>query len=168
MPTKHYHYFLVAERERYSIVGEFSELQCLLVAAHISYSVGHFQFAVHRRWRWRWLRGGGDDDGNIYPALYAGVGLATQQQFDEVFFGVRRRKVQSCSVVLYTDIVIHAKMNRARQDVWHFRVIGSPPSDHYFRSLLVCLFVQSFSQPSLIRFWSNLDICYMSGSSCVP
>jgi len=44
-------------------------------------------------------------DGNIYPALYGGVGLATQQQFDEVFFGVRRRKVQSCSVVLYTDIV---------------------------------------------------------------
>jgi len=28
----------------------------------------------------------------------------------------------------------------------------------------VCLFMQSFSQPSLIRFWSNLDICYMSGS----
>jgi len=34
--------------------------------------------------------------------------------------------------------------------------------------LSVCLFVQSFSQPSLIRFRSNLDICYMSGSSCVP
>ena len=37
-------------------------------------------------------------------------------------------------------------------------VIGSRPSDHYFRSvclfvcLSVCLFVQSFSQPSLIRF----------------
>jgi len=30
--------------------------------------------------------------------------------------------------------------------------------------LSVCLFVQSFSQPSLIRFRSNLDICYMSGS----
>jgi len=28
----------------------------------------------------------------------------------------------------------------------------------------VCLFVQSFSQPSLIRFRSNWDICYMSGS----
>jgi len=26
------------------------------------------------------------------------------------------------------------------------------------------LFVQSFSQPSLIRFRSNLDICYTSGS----
>jgi len=50
------------------------------------------------------------------------------------------------------------------------RCIGSRPSDHYFRSvcLFVCLFVQSFSQPSLIRFRSNLDICYMSGSSCVP
>jgi len=38
--------------------------------------------------------------------------------------------------------------------------IGSRPSDHYFRSvcLSVCLFVQSFSQPSLIRFRSNLDI----------
>ena len=53
-------------------------------------------------------------------------------------------------------------------------VIGSRPSDHYFRSvclsvcLFVCLFVQSFSQPSLIRFRSNLDICYMSGSGCVP
>ena len=34
--------------------------------------------------------------------------------------------------------------------------------------LSVCLFVQSFSQPSLIRFQSNFDICYMSGSSCVP
>jgi len=34
--------------------------------------------------------------------------------------------------------------------------------------LFVCLFAQSFSQPSLIRFPSNLDICYMSGSSCVP
>jgi len=34
--------------------------------------------------------------------------------------------------------------------------------------LFVCLFVQSFSQPSLIRFRSNKDTCYMSGSSCVP
>jgi len=34
--------------------------------------------------------------------------------------------------------------------------------------LFVCLFVQSFSQPSLIRFRSNLDIRYMSVSSCVP
>jgi len=35
--------------------------------------------------------------------------------------------------------------------------IGSWPSDHYFRivCLSVCLFVQSFSQPSLIRFRSN-------------
>jgi len=34
---------------------------------------------------------------------------------------------------------------------------GSRPSDHYFRSvcLFVCLFVQSFCQPSLIRFRSN-------------
>jgi len=32
----------------------------------------------------------------------------------------------------------------------------------------VCLFVQSFSQPSLIRFWSIWDTRYMSGSSCVP
>jgi len=48
--------------------------------------------------------------------------------------------------------------------------VGSRPSDHNFRSVcwLVCLFVQSFSQRSLIRFRSNLDICYMSGSSCVP
>jgi len=45
-------------------------------------------------------------------------------------------------------------------------IIGSWPSDHYFRS--VCLFVHSFSQPSLIRFRSNLDICYMSRFSCVP
>ena len=40
-------------------------------------------------------------------------------------------------------------------------IFGSRPSDHYFRSvcwfvhLSVCLFVQSFSQPSLIRFRSN-------------
>ena len=35
--------------------------------------------------------------------------------------------------------------------------IGSRPSDHYFCSvcLSVCFFVQSFSQPSLIRFGSN-------------
>jgi len=48
------------------------------------------------------------------------------------------------------------------------RFFGSRPSDHYFCS--VCWFVClcSFSQPSLIRFWSNLDICYISGSSCVP
>ena len=52
----------------------------------------------------------------------------------------------------------------------HTPIFGSRPSDHYFRSvcLFVCLFVQSFSQPSLIRFRSNLDICYISGSSCVP
>ena len=50
------------------------------------------------------------------------------------------------------------------------RLVGSRPSVHYFRSvcLSVCLFVQSFYQPSLIRCPSNLDICYMSGSSCVP
>ena len=49
-------------------------------------------------------------------------------------------------------------------------IIGSRPSDYYFRSvcLFVCLFVQSFSQPSSIRFGSNKDACYMSGSSCVP
>ena len=53
-------------------------------------------------------------------------------------------------------------------------IFGSRPSDHYFHSvcwfvcLSVCLFVQSFSQPFLIRFRSNLDICYTSGSSCVP
>jgi len=36
-------------------------------------------------------------------------------------------------------------------------VFGSRPSDHYFRSvcLFVCLFVQSFSQPSLVGFRSN-------------
>ena len=34
--------------------------------------------------------------------------------------------------------------------------------------LSVCLFVQSFTQPSLIRFRSNYDTRYMSGSSCVP
>jgi len=51
-----------------------------------------------------------------------------------------------------------------------FMIIGSRPSDHYFRIVcwFVCLFVQSFSQPSLIRFRSHLNICYMSGSSCVP
>ena len=40
---------------------------------------------------------------------------------------------------------------------WINKFIGSRPSDHYFRSvcLSVCLFVQSFSQPSLIRFRSN-------------
>jgi len=51
-------------------------------------------------------------------------------------------------------------------------IIGSRPSDHYFRSVcwFVCLFVClcSFSQPSLIRFRSNLDICYIFGSSYVP
>ena len=42
-----------------------------------------------------------------------------------------------------------------------YLLLGSRPSDHYFRSvclfvcLPVCLFVQSFSQLSLIRFRSN-------------
>jgi len=54
-----------------------------------------------------------------------------------------------------------------------FLPIGSRPSDRYFRSvclsvyLFVCLFVQRFSQPPLIRFRSNLDRCYASGSSCI-
>ena len=41
--------------------------------------------------------------------------------------------------------------------VWLKTIFGSRPSDHYFRSvcLSVCLFVQSFSHPSLIRFRSN-------------
>jgi len=44
---------------------------------------------------------------------------------------------------------------------------GSRPSDHYFRSvcwfvcLSVCLFMQSFSQPSLIRFRSNCCMLYV-------
>ena len=39
----------------------------------------------------------------------------------------------------------------------HILGFGSRPCDHYFRSvcLSVCLFVQSFSQPSLIRFPPN-------------
>jgi len=50
-------------------------------------------------------------------------------------------------------------------------IFGSRPSDHYFRSvcLFVCLFVcPEFFSACLIRFRSNLDICCMSGSSCVP
>ena len=42
---------------------------------------------------------------------------------------------------------------------WNLRYRGT--------CLSVCLFVQSFSQPSLTWFRSNLDICYMSGFSCV-
>jgi len=55
---------------------------------------------------------------------------------------------------------------------WHF---GSRPSDHYFCSvgwfvcLFVCLFVcAEFFSAVFDRFRSNLDICYVSGSSCVP
>jgi len=56
-------------------------------------------------------------------------------------------------------------------------IVGSRPSDHYFRSvcwfvcLSVCRFVCLFVCAeffSAVRFRSNLDICYMSGSSCVP
>ena len=38
--------------------------------------------------------------------------------------------------------------------------VGSRPSDHYFRSVcwFVCLFVQSFSQPSLIKLGHMLYV----------
>ena len=51
------------------------------------------------------------------------------------------------------DLQIRTR-NLAHSDL---RDVGSRPSDHYFRSVcwFVCLFVQSFSQPSLIRFRSN-------------
>ena len=44
-------------------------------------------------------------------------------------------------------------MNNSTQDFTGC-FTGSRPSDHYFRSVcwFVCLLVQSFSQPSLIRF----------------
>jgi len=43
------------------------------------------------------------------------------------------------------------------QEKWTVLLSQFWPSDHYFRSvcLFVCLSVQSFSQPSLIRFRSN-------------
>jgi len=60
------------------------------------------------------------------------------------------------------SVCIH-QMNRVNSRGNHghenstINIIGSRPSDHYFRSvcLFVCLFVQSFSLPSLIRFRSN-------------
>ena len=54
--------------------------------------------------------------------------------------------------------------------LYKYCTMGSRPSDHYFRSVcwFVCFSVQSFSQPSLIRFRWNLEICYMFGFSCVP
>jgi len=66
--------------------------------------------------------------------------------------------------------ITDSKKPRRRQSKSAFRCVGSLPSDHYFRSVCwsVCLLVQSFSRPCLIRFRSHLDICYMSGSSCVP
>jgi len=54
----------------------------------------------------------------------------------------------------------------SRYGITNLCLIGSRPSDHYFLSVcwfvclsvclsVFCLFVQSFSQPSLIRFRSN-------------
>ena len=62
--------------------------------------------------------------------------------------------------------IARTNKHRVMQIIVHvYNVIGSRPSDHYFRSvclsvclfvcLSVCLFVQSFSQPSLIQFRSN-------------
>jgi len=45
-------------------------------------------------------------------------------------------------------------------------VIGSRPSDHYFRS--VCLFVCAEFFSAVFDPISDLDIYHMSGSSCVP
>jgi len=67
-------------------------------------------------------------------------------------------------VVVAAAVIVEYKLT----DFWKqpsleptFNIVGSRPSDHYFRSvclfvcLSVCLFVQSVSQPSLIRFRSN-------------
>ena len=83
-----------------------------------------------------------------------------------------RLRIMVSILFLYINWQQFAKKNSV-SDFNHIHILlflGSRPSDHYFRSvcLFVCLFVQSFSQPSLIWFRSNLDICYNSGSSCVP
>ena len=84
-----------------------------------------------------------------------------------------RQNVNSHSRSLYaiarpSVVCLSVTLVHPTQAVAIFGNIGSRPSDHYFRSLSVCLFVQSSSQPSSIRFGSNQDTCYMSGSSCVP
>jgi len=67
------------------------------------------------------------------------------------------------SVILITVEILCSRSNCTHYNVVSNLVVGSRPSDHYFRSvcwfvcLSVCLFVclYSFSQPCLIRFRSN-------------
>jgi len=104
----------------------------------------------------------------------AHITSASRDKHGEIQHGALRASLLATSrTVLYMDTACsHSQSAETRQ--FTPATLGSGPSDHYFRNvcLFVCLsvslFVQSFSQPSLIRFRSNLDICYMSGSSCVP
>jgi len=69
---------------------------------------------------------------------------------------------QQCSAVVTScGYVLHAT---------GLFTIGSRPSDHYFRSVLVYLAV-CLCRVFLSRLWSDFDqttTCYMSASSCVP
>jgi len=87
------------------------------------------------------------------------------------FYGVKKQKkyggpstpwIKLCRRPCTMDRVIAALLLLHSQPLYPARrLVGSRPSDHYFRSVCmfvcpsVCLFVQSFSQPSSIRFGSN-------------
>jgi len=77
--------------------------------------------------------------------------------------------VVSCSTVCYS--CPHLLMICCCLSQTDTLVVGSRPSDHYFRS--VCWFVRLFvclCRVFLSRLWSDFDqarTCYMSGSSCV-
>ena len=79
----------------------------------------------------------GDADADVRAACVAALGATVECVGDRAIL----------DKVLFTLFILSL-------DACH---IGSRPSDHYFRSVcwFVCLFVQSFSQPSLIGFRST-------------
>jgi len=84
---------------------------------------------------------------------------AHEPTLDEVLASLRRSRVDSTHPAPLSPALSAPLLGQVFDSSYtqHSRRIGSRPSDHYFRSvcLSVCLFVQSFSQPSLIRFRSN-------------
>ena len=83
--------------------------------------------------------------------------------FHPTSLGLQRHSRFSYSVLKHSYFPVHTRASSL--DLYFLTasvdlaIIGSQPSDHYFRSVcwFVCLFVCScsFSQPSLIRFRSN-------------
>ena len=79
----------------------------------------------------------------------------------ELLHGISDQPSTVVHVRSVVKLFIYVDMRVTRECRHIDSLIGSRPSDHYFRSVclsvcvFVCLFVQSFSQLSLIRFRSN-------------